>query len=177
MGYSEDMKRERIADSWRLRMQGPNAHTSTIGGAMEAKQMNANLPRPSATNYFPPASPSRLQPGRLYDPGRQVSTPAAPAQQRGGAPGAPLFPSVDTAFNRIPPKFYWLLCIVGAICGLGYAGSIGVASGAAVGTALIGAFAGLLLIPLLRLGVKIVLCALALGVCGLVVYFLYQALR
>ena len=70
-----------------------------------------------------------------------------------------------------------MLLAVGALFGFAHAASSGATGGAAIGQAIIGAFAGLVVIPLFRLGIKIALAALALGVVGLVLYSVFQATK
>jgi len=171
MSYSDDVKKQRIADSWALRMHGPDAPTHTIGGAMEAARMKASMPAPRT--FSPPISQPSW--GQSYPKASPVSSPSNSVSQRVHSQSAPWFPFIDNAFNKIPKASYWLLLVLGGLCGWGYGSSL--AGDKGIGMAILGAFAGLLLIPILRLGVKILLTAMILGIFGLIVYFLFHALK
>src|ERR1700722_18312913 len=91
MGYSEEVEKQRIADSWRLRTQGPNAHTSTIGGAMEAARMTTS--RPSAPAPIFPSNTS--SPTTHVFRGGPSQKQAAREQSRGTSAASPhLLPNV-----------------------------------------------------------------------------------
>lgn len=93
----------------------------------------------------------------------------------GGGGGGEFFPSVDRFFNRWLPMglrrvLALVLVAVGALAGAGAAPQLGLGAGLA---ALLGGFAGLAVIPLLILTVKLSLLALSLGAVGLVCYVVY----
>jgi hypothetical protein len=165
MSYSDDVKKQRIADSWALRMRGPDAPTHTIGGAMEAARMKASVPAPRT--FSTPISQPQPFWGRSNPKTSLASSPSNSASQRVQSQSTPWFPFVDNAFNKIPKAWYWSLLVVGALCGWGYGSSL--AGDKTIGIAIMGAVAGLLLIPILRLGVKILLATMILGVFGLIV--------
>ena len=185
MSYSDEVKKQRIADDWRLRMEGPKAYTSTLGGQMEAKRLQSLQPKPSQGSYFPPVTPYTAPSVRTPSlPNAPFpNSPYSPApfqpgrQQRVQAPSAPMFPFVDDAFKKVPKALYWILLIVGAIFGLGYAGSHGASGAAAIGDAVLGAFGGLMVIPALRAGVKILLAAASLAIVAFLLYCVYEAVK
>jgi len=67
--------------------------------------------------------------------------------------------------------------ILGALCGLGYAGAANAAADAAIGFILIGAIAGVAVIPAIRSAVKLLLATLALAAVIAICYFISQALN
>lgn len=87
---------------------------------------------------------------------------ARPAGQSGAAATKPWFPAIDAWLARIPKWLYWLLGLVGALAGYGY-GLEAAWAEPWVG-ALVGGFAGLLLLPLCAVALKLVFTAIILGI-------------
>jgi hypothetical protein len=169
----------RHQDELRLRMQGPNAPTSTIRGHMLSQQMKANAPPPPSrtvkshflTHTGPspasslPESGSALVDDILWTPGKPLRSSKRP-----------WFPLIDKAFNSLSPKWYLWTLLIGVLCGLGYARAVSLALAPAIMVAFLGAFAGAAFIPLVRFALKLVLTILAVGVVIGIFYFVFEAL-
>jgi hypothetical protein len=83
-----------------------------------------------------------------------------------------MFTFVDTWIEGISKKWYFALSVIGAIGGYGY-GLESLHPDDALLYAIGGGVAGLVLIPLLTVAIKLVLLALVLGGIGLAIYSIY----
>lgn len=126
MSYSDDLKKQRIADSWALRMRGPNATTSTLGGRMEAQRMKADMPRPSPSisNF---ASTSKLPSATIFRRGRSNQQAAVPK------------PLGTTGESK--HLLSYILCVVAGVISVVFVASHGVTSGLGEATAFVVTFA------------------------------------
>ncbi len=184
MGYSEDRDAQRIADGWTLKVRGLDAPIHSIGGKIEADRLRSYQTKSEDISSFPSSPSTFSTPTYTADPivpnlprqrGPRLTNTSRPHTSSRG--GGPLFPSVDSAFEKTPGAVYVVLMVIGALCGL--AASAGSKGGAAtvLGNILAGAFAGLILIPALKTAVKAVLAALAIGLTALVLYLMFQAAK
>lgn len=88
------------------------------------------------------------------------------------------FPGVDRWFDtHLSQRMYrflsFVLVIIGTLFGISYAATLGISVGL---SGILGALAGLIIIPLLILSVKLFLLALCLGLVGLVIYAVYSVI-
>jgi hypothetical protein len=180
MGDTWEERQKRIAqDIANVRMRGPNASTHTIEGQMYANEVRtARTPPPSAPPVsipsFPP-SPTKYAPPPARDSRVRDYGPAAGPRRTASGSQSGWFPTVDRLFDSLPRTVYIVMFVAGALFGLGYADDR-----AAVDEvwfyALVGAGFGVLVLPALRIAIKLTLAALVRGAVVSALYVLYGML-
>lgn len=154
--------RQKAYDEWVGRTTGGRANIDQAYGDNARRATER-----ARQNWITPTLPSHIPPRNEPKAPRGTITPRTS--------GEPWFPFVDRWLASVPRWMLWCLALLGALIGYGYRLETA-GTGGAFGYALMGGVAGLLLLPVLALALKLVLAAVILAVFGTVLYALLSAM-